>query len=132
MRGFPVLAFGVAVLGSLATCQNSRATVFTVLNTNDSGEGSLRQTILDANASQGRDEIRFDIPGDGSRQILLLTPLPTITDGLIIDGWSQLGASTNSLAQGFDAAIKVQLIGSRLPSGDGITISAPNCTIRGL
>ena len=36
--------------------------VFTVTNTNDSGAGSLRQAILDANATAGADEIRFNIP----------------------------------------------------------------------
>ena len=35
--------------------------IFTVTNTNDSGPGSLRQAILDANASAGADTITFAI-----------------------------------------------------------------------
>jgi len=38
---------------------------FTVLNTNDSGPGSLRQAILDANAATGSSQIIFNI-GSGS------------------------------------------------------------------
>ena len=39
------------------------AATFTVTNTADSGAGSLRQAILDANANPGADTIAFDIPG---------------------------------------------------------------------
>ncbi len=42
--------------------------VFTVLNTNDSGTGSLRQAILDAN-SMGGGTINFNIPGSGVHTI---------------------------------------------------------------
>src|SRR5690349_1725585 len=51
--------------------------VFTVLNTNDSGAGSLRQAILDAN-SMGGGTIQFTIPGTGVHTISPLTVLPTI------------------------------------------------------
>src|SRR5215471_6308886 len=37
-------------------------TTFVVTNTNDSGAGSLRQAILDANANAGADTINFNIP----------------------------------------------------------------------
>ncbi len=46
-----------------------RAATFTVLNTNDSGPGSLRQAILDANATPGADTIAFNIPGSGIHTI---------------------------------------------------------------
>ena len=43
------------------------AALFTVLNTDDSGVGSLRQAITDANSSAGADEIQFNItPKDGT------------------------------------------------------------------
>jgi hypothetical protein len=35
----------------------AQAATFTVTNTNDSGAGSLRQAILDANAAAGEDTI---------------------------------------------------------------------------
>jgi parallel beta-helix repeat protein len=52
---------------------------FTVTNVNDSGAGSLRQAILDANAAPGTDSILINIPGSGVRTITPLTALPTIT-----------------------------------------------------
>ncbi len=57
---------------------------FVVTNTFDSGFGSLRQAILNANATPGFDEITFAIDGT----ISLLTPLPIITDPVSINGWS--------------------------------------------
>ncbi|MDQ2922520.1 MAG: hypothetical protein M3R52_13030, partial [Acidobacteriota bacterium] len=38
------------------------AATFTVSNTDDSGAGSLRQAIIDANVSAGTDVISFNIP----------------------------------------------------------------------
>ncbi|MFN8708700.1 MAG: DUF4347 domain-containing protein, partial [Planctomyces sp.] len=64
---------------------------FTVTNTNDSGAGSLRQAILDANANAGQDTIVFSIAGTGTQVINVLSALPTITDQLTIDGTTQAG-----------------------------------------
>jgi len=41
--------------------RNLQAAAFTVVNTNDSGAGSLRQIITDANAAAGEDAIQFQI-----------------------------------------------------------------------
>src|SRR5438445_1734252 len=74
---------------------------FFVVNTNDSGAGSLRQAILDANSnpnSGGPDFIDFNIPGAGVHTISPTSALPTITDPVTIDGYSQPSASPNSLA----------------------------------
>ncbi len=57
---------------------------FTVNNTNDSGAGSLRQAIIDANASDTDDIIVFD-PSLNSATIDLFSALPTITDGVTFD-----------------------------------------------
>ncbi len=53
-----------------------------VTNTNDSGSGSLRQAILDANDN---DKIEFDIP-DNEITITFFTPLPDITNDITIVG----------------------------------------------
>src|SRR5262245_8892871 len=77
--------------------------IFTVTSADDSGLGSLRQAILDANAAannNGPDQIRFNIPGSGSFTIALTQNLPTITDAVVIDGYTQPGASPNTLATG--------------------------------
>src|SRR5205823_4463290 len=80
---------------------------FTVTNTNDSGPGSLRQAILDAddtpNVGNDRDRIEFVIAGTGVHSIQPLTALPDITEAVIIDGYTQSGATRNKLANGDDA-----------------------------
>ena len=65
------------------------AASFTVTNTNDSGAGSLRQAIIDANANAGTDTIDFNIPGVGPHTIQPTSTLPTITDPVAIDGASK-------------------------------------------
>lgn len=65
------------------------SSVFLVVNVNDSGAGSLRQAISDANQNFGNDTIDFNISGNGPFSIQLLTDLPLIFDSLSIDGFSQ-------------------------------------------
>src|SRR5215831_13761606 len=110
--------------------------VFTVTNTNDNGTGSLRQAISDAN-SMGGGTIQFNIPGAGVHTISPLTVLPTITQTVTIDGYTQPGASpnTNPPTMGLNAVLKIQFSGAMAPPGSnfsGITINADNCTVRGL
>ena len=66
---------------------------FTVTNTNDSGAGSLRQAILDANARIGYDwtAIWFNIPGTAPFTIAPQSALPTITDPVVLAGFTQPG-----------------------------------------
>lgn len=71
------------------------AATFTVTNTNDSGSGSLRQAITDANADAVADTIAFNIPG-GVRTISLASPLPGLTQSATIDGYTQSGSSPNT------------------------------------
>ncbi|MCI0447883.1 hypothetical protein L0152_32290, partial [bacterium] len=62
---------------------------FTVTNNSDSGAGSLRQAIQDANGNSGPDQIHFAIPGSGVPTISILSALPTITDPVTIDSTTQ-------------------------------------------
>ncbi|MFK8011802.1 MAG: hypothetical protein AB8B80_07165 [Marinicellaceae bacterium] len=78
----------------LYSIQIASADIILVLNTEDSGVGSLRQAILDANQNSGLDDISFNIPeklcsAEGVCQINLLSNLPEITDELVIDGTTQ-------------------------------------------
>ncbi len=57
--------------------------------------------------------------------------LPAPTDPAIIDGYTQPGASANTLAVGSDAVLQVELVGGAGP-GNGLVISANNTTVRGL
>ncbi|MEP6923260.1 MAG: hypothetical protein ABI954_02240, partial [Pyrinomonadaceae bacterium] len=50
----------IATLILIIAAVNAAAATFTVTNTNDTGAGSLRQAILDANAAAGDDIIAFD------------------------------------------------------------------------
>ncbi|MDB5355894.1 MAG: Cna domain protein [Phycisphaerales bacterium] len=76
---------------------------FTVTNTADSGAGSLRQAILDANLNadaQGvPDSITFNFASSGVQTISPLSPLPAITDVLVLDGTSQLGYAGSPLVE---------------------------------
>jgi hypothetical protein len=94
-----------------------------VTNTNDSGAGSLRQAILNANANPGAETIRFSI-GSGFRSISPFSVLPTITDPVTIDGTTQ---------PGFGGAPIIELNGSFAGTGiDGIKITSGSSRVRGL
>jgi hypothetical protein len=62
---------------------------FTVVNTADSGTGSLRQAIISSNATTGPNAIVFKINSTGVQTINVLSPLPTITMPVTIDGTTQ-------------------------------------------
>jgi hypothetical protein len=84
-------ALAASVMMVVVLASQAQAATYTVANTNDSGPGSLRQAILDANASSGvADTIDFDLSLSGPQTITLASQLPTITDGagLTIDGGS--------------------------------------------
>jgi len=82
-----------ACLLVLLAAASARAATFTVTNTGDSGGGSLRQAITDANAVAGPHTIAFDIPGSGVQTIAVPSNLPLATSagGLTIDGTTQPG-----------------------------------------
>ena len=65
---------------------------FTVTNNNDSGAGSLRQAIIDANATVAADDIVFNIGSGGVQTITLLSPLPPITTQINLDATTQPGS----------------------------------------
>ena len=106
---------------------------FTVTTTADSGAGSLRKAIDDANTNPGADTIQFNIVGSGVQTITPATPLPPITDAATIDGYTQPGASanTNPVGQGLDTVIRIEISGATA-AGMGLDVRAPNVTIRGL
>ncbi len=111
------------------------AATFTVTNANDSGPGSLRQAILDANSGSGADMIVFNIPGAGVHTVSPLTQLPPLTDdaGTTIDGYTQPGSSPNTLALGDNAVLLVELSGASAGSDAiGLLVQSSNNSVRGL
>ncbi len=106
---------------------------FTVFNVNDSGEGSLRQAVLDANAYfSERDTIQFNIGGPGVHTIRPLTPLPPITDPVLIDGYTQPGSLPNTAPIGDNAVLLIELDGSLANATHGLEIQSGESVIRGL
>ena len=119
-----------------ASAETARST-YTVTTTLDSGAGSLRQAIMDANSSGGKDYIYFNIPttdpaydpGAGIFQINVSTVLPSLDDpsGVVIDGSTQPGYVSGQKP-------KIIVSGIGLPSpGSIFTISSGSNgnTIRG-
>jgi hypothetical protein len=97
---------------------------FAVLNTNDSGAGSFRQTIIDANAHPGPDSITFNIAGAGPFTIGLNSALPEITDPVQIDATTQPGSGGTPIVELSGAAAGLDV--------NGLFVTGGNSTVRGL
>ena len=123
------LAVSLAFLAGFA-----QASTFTVTTAADSGAGSLRQAILDANAAAGADTITFNIAGAGVHSIVLATALPTVTDVVTIDGYTQPGASPNTLplTGGTNAVLQIEIRGAALAAESCLTWAADGGRIQGL
>jgi hypothetical protein len=141
-----------------------------VTNTHDTGIGSLREAIFNANLTPNRQVITFAMPASDPRHfyykddgvagfvsvakiavttapadaaipttgpdaidpdwphswfsIQPTSALPEITDTLMIDGYSQPGASQNSLAapQGLNTVLKIELSGAGVFRGIGLDL----------
>src|SRR5690242_15700472 len=127
----PHLGALAAVL--LLAAASAAANTYTITSTADSGAGSLRQAILDANANPGADTIAFNIVGSGVHTISPSTPLDPITDAVTIDGYTQPGSSanTNPVGQPLDTVLRIEIDGTNAP-GNGLLVKAQNVTIKGL
>ncbi|HWB13177.1 MAG TPA: PKD domain-containing protein [Pirellulales bacterium] len=116
-----------------------------VINTQDSGLGTLRQAIDNANLASGAGAnlITFDIPtSDPGYQVgtgtWTITPnytnagsgvsLPVVTSPVVLDGWSQGGAS-------YSGSPLIELDGVNAHEATlgsfGLNIQAPNVMVRG-
>lgn len=96
---------------------------FLVTNLNDSGAGSLRQALLDANATPGLDRVQFNIPGGGPHTLAPLAALPDITYPVVIDGTSQPGYAGTPV---------VEISGATAGPGPGLRLLAGGSTVKGL
>jgi hypothetical protein len=97
---------------------------FLVTTAADAGAGSLRQAILDANATPGTNEIDFAIGDGGPQTIRPSSDLPEATHSVIIDGTTQPGFAGSPL---------IDLDGTDGYDGmNGLIIHANDCTVRGL
>ena len=97
---------------------------FIVSNTADTGPGSLRQAIIASNsATDSTNTLDFAIPGDGVQTIAPASPLPAITQAVLIDGFSQPGYAGTPL---------IELSGNQAGTADGLTITGSGVAVRGL
>lgn len=83
---------------SLIAFTTTEAATFTVTNTNDSGAGSLRQAILDANVNNENDTINFDPAVFSTPQKIVLT-----TGQILIDADKASGATKSLTINGTGA-----------------------------
>ena len=109
------------------------ATTFDVSNANDTGPGSLRRAIAEANVSPGHDDIKFN---NINPQVITpnLPPL-TITDPVTIDGGGTIGIDARNVPDGLqvdanDSTIRglaiylaANFIGAGAPYGNGVSIT---------
>jgi hypothetical protein len=120
------LVKAIAVLVGAAIAGPGLGATFVVTTTNDSGSGSFREAILSANLTTNvPDVIHFDIAGGGPHTIRPLTPLPLVTDPVLIDGYSQPGASPNTLAKGDNAVVRIMVL-------ERLVLDTVQSTVRGL
>ena len=108
---------------------NGLLATYTVTSTADSGAGTLRQAILNANANGGPDTISFAIAGTGTHTIAPTSALPTITGQVTIDGTTDDSFAANGnrpaiILAGTNAGIGVD--------GLVLTSTADGSKIRGL
>ena len=65
----------------------------------DAGPGTLRQAILDSNATPGTDLINFDITPGGVQTIRPASALPDLSDPVVLDATSQPGFAGRPLIE---------------------------------
>ncbi|WP_445628189.1 Calx-beta domain-containing protein [Nostoc sp. DSM 114167] len=99
-------------------------TTYVVTNTNDSGAGSLRQAIINANNDPGIETIVFDttgIFGDATPDTITLTSGElNITEGVIIQGTgaNKLVISGNNASRIFNASASLLIDGLHITGGN--------------
>ena len=115
---------------------------FLVTNTEDSGAGSLRQAIVDANESSGADTIEFNIPTsdtgyhvDGTFVIKPLSPLPDLSDGTggtTVDGTTQTINIGDTNLRGPEIVLDGTAVSPFQMSASGLHLSSDSNQVQGL
>jgi CSLREA domain-containing protein len=113
-----------------------------VVNTNDdlvdglcdASHCSLREAIIAANFDSSPNTISFNIPGAGVKTITPGAALPDITNPVTIDGYTQTGASVNTLPDGGTNAVLLIELDGTLAGGaaNGLNLYGTGITLSGL
>jgi hypothetical protein len=107
---------------------SAQAATFTVTTVADSGVGSFRQALTDANATAGIDTITFSI-GSGHKQIIPTSPVPPIIHPVIVDGTTQPGYAGAPLIELSGQSAGSGAVGIRITGGSG---GGSGSTVKGL
>ena len=113
------------------------ASTWIVTNTDDDCDilqQCLRRAITLSNLSPDTDTIVFNIPGDPAtpKRIMLASEL-SITQPVVIDGYTQPGSSPNTLDEGTNAQIRIVIDGAGAPVGSNVlSVSGGPSDIRGV
>lgn len=114
-----ILSALLTLFAFFVAAQTATANTYTVSVTTNTGGGSLRDAITQANGNPGADTINFS---PSISKIAPTSALPAITDTVTIDGRIGGTGSTPS----------VELSGESAGNAVGLRIAASNCTISGL
>ncbi len=116
-RRFTLLTLLALLVTVLPLARPALAGTFTVSSTSDSGAGSLRNAIAQANTNAGADTITFSIPAGSV--ITLQSPLPALTDnGTTIDAPTAAGGPG------------ITITGSGTSVGPGLLLASSNNIVR--
>jgi CSLREA domain-containing protein len=105
------------------------------------GTCTLRAAIEESNSRPGSERIQFDIrnPNGSCPSLTIIEPADTLiiddsprNDGITIDGYTQCGASPNTNWVDGNAAIKIEIKGTKEEWVHGLLILSANNTVRGL
>jgi hypothetical protein len=123
----------VTTVAILLSVQSLFAADFTVTSTANSGPGSLRQAVRDAEANgTGLDNIFFAIP----ETLIELTDSITINSPVFIDGYTQPGSQQGAISSGRNLQVALSFNpftnGNASSTIDGLYINSRGVTIRGL
>ena len=119
-------------VGNDGVCTLREAIVAANLNA-PSGGGAMGECAA-GQALPTVDTIAFAIPGSGVHTIAVTSQMPQITQAVVIDGYTQSGATANTLAVGDNAALRVEIDGSGLAPGIDLFqfVGGGGSTVRGL
>src|SRR4051794_26765738 len=98
----------------MAEALERRLFLYSITSAADAGPGTLRQAILDANATPGLDVIAVRLPTNALQRIAVVSPLPDVTDAISFD----VGFTLAPTAAGVDF--------------DGLVLASDNSKIIGL
>lgn len=115
------IVFGLAL--ALVFSASGQTNFFSVSTKNDSGNGSLRTAITNANTTAGINVIRFNLTGPSPFTINLSSALPVITNTMTIDGTTQTNYAGTPL---------IEINGTSAGTNSGLQLNAPGCTVMGL